>query len=262
MKKLSIITVNLNNANGLQKTIESIVSQTFNDYEYIIIDGGSTDDSISVIKKYANNIHYWESNSDRGVYHAMNKGIFRANGEYCLFLNSGDYLLNKDVLQNIFSQNITKDLIYGNILISKKKLVKKTYPEYLRFSFFWNQSLPHPATFIKKELFDKVGLYNENRKIVSDWEFFLLALFQYHCTYQYIPITVSVFDMTGISSTMKTASRNEKTTVYNTYFPAFLEDCKELIYARRRLSKIDIHKKISRGFKKLKTKISGSGNDM
>jgi len=83
--KLSIITVNLNNAAGLQKTIESVITQTFTDYEYIIIDGGSTDGSVDVIKQHADKITYWVSEPDKGIYNAMNKGILQAKGEYCLF---------------------------------------------------------------------------------------------------------------------------------------------------------------------------------
>ncbi|MDR2910496.1 MAG: glycosyltransferase [Bacteroidales bacterium] len=94
--KLSIITINLNNVAGLQKTIESVVKQTFTDYEYIVIDGGSTDGSADIIKQHANKITYWVSEPDKGIYNAMNKGIRVAKGEYCLFLNSGDWLINSN----------------------------------------------------------------------------------------------------------------------------------------------------------------------
>ena len=93
MPQITVITINYNNRDGLRKTIDSVVNQTHNDYEYIIIDGGSTDGSLDVIKLYSNRIDYWKSEPDRGIYNAMNKGIDVARGEYCIFLNSGDYFL-------------------------------------------------------------------------------------------------------------------------------------------------------------------------
>ena len=111
---LSIITINRNNAAGLRKTIESVVSQTYTDFDYIIIDGASTDESVDVIKEYADRITYWVSEPDTGIYNAMNKGILKANGEYCLFLNSGDWLYDNDVLNDVFSISPTEDIVYGN----------------------------------------------------------------------------------------------------------------------------------------------------
>ena len=113
--KLSIITINLNNKNGLSETISSVIAQTFTDYEYIIIDGQSTDGSLEVIKQNANHINQWISENDHGIYNAMNKGLNLAKGEYCLFLNSGDSLYDSDVLQVLFSQSFTEDIISGGI---------------------------------------------------------------------------------------------------------------------------------------------------
>ena len=111
--KLSIITINLNNAAGLRKTIESVVNQTFTDYEYLIIDGGSTDGSVEVIKEFADKITYWVSEPDKGIYNAMNKGILKARGEYLQFLNSGDWLVDNEVLFRVFSLNHFEDILYG-----------------------------------------------------------------------------------------------------------------------------------------------------
>ena len=88
--RLSIITINYNNREGLRKTIESVVNQTYRNFEYIIIDGGSTDGSVEVVKEYADRISYWVSEPDNGIYNAMNKGVLAANGKYIQFLNSGD----------------------------------------------------------------------------------------------------------------------------------------------------------------------------
>ena len=115
MKKLSIITINRNNSAGLHKTIESVVSQTFTDYEYIIIDGASTDGSVDIIKQYANKITSWVSEPDKGIYNAMNKGILKATGEYLLFLNSGDSLHTYNVLNEIFRKEINSKIILGDV---------------------------------------------------------------------------------------------------------------------------------------------------
>ena len=103
MPELSIITINLNNCAGLQKTLDSVFAQTFTDYEYLVIDGGSTDGSAELIKKQENKFVYCVSEKDNGIYHAMNKGIRKATGDYLLFLNSGDYLVNDEVLSNCSS---------------------------------------------------------------------------------------------------------------------------------------------------------------
>jgi len=131
--KLSIITVNLNNAEGLRKTIESVVSQTYTDYEYIIIDGGSTDGCVEIIKQYEDKITYWVSEPDKGIYNAMNKGILKAKGEYCQFLNSGDWLIKESILHDIFSILPIADIIYGNEQTEKGI---RTYPENPSFNFF------------------------------------------------------------------------------------------------------------------------------
>ena len=123
MPLLTIITVNLNNYIGLSKTVESVIGQTFKDFEFIVIDGGSNDGSIEVIKKFARNINYWISESDKGIYNAMNKGIQKAQGQYSLFLNSGDSLYNSGVLQAV-SQYLTGefDLICGSSCHGEMKL--------------------------------------------------------------------------------------------------------------------------------------------
>ena len=112
-KKLSVITINYNNKNGLIKTINSVINQTYKDFEFIIIDGGSTDGSLEVIQEYSGQINYWVSEPDNGIYHAMNKGIVMAKGEYCNFMNSGDCFFDEQVLKNAFSHNLSVDIFIG-----------------------------------------------------------------------------------------------------------------------------------------------------
>src|SRR4030043_464009 len=127
MPHLSIITINLNNAAGLRQTIESVINQTFSDYEYIIIDGGSTDGSVDVIKEYASKLRYWITEPDTGIYNAMNKGIMQAKGEYFQFLNSGDWFLNETILQKLFSVDHNADILYGDEYWVYKNGIKKLH---------------------------------------------------------------------------------------------------------------------------------------
>lgn len=200
--KLTIITINYNNVLGLEKTIKSVIEQSKTDFEYIVIDGGSTDGSADIIKKYAENIDYWVSEPDRGVYHAMNKGILKAKGDYILFINSGDTLYEKDTLRKIFSYPFTTDLIYGDLA--------RIYPDgttdfvamldKIDTKFLIYASLTHPTTLIKRSLFEKHGLYREDLEIVSDWAFFLKLVAFTNVTRKHIPITVTLFSMDGLST--------------------------------------------------------------
>ena len=222
MLKLSIITVNLNNSAGLQKTIESVISQTFTNFEYIIIDGGSIDGSKQVIEKYADKITYWVSEKDKGIYNGMNKGIKVAKGEYCLFLNSGDWLINNEILQIAFNLNFEEGIVYGNILLDNKL---KKYQNTLDIMTFVKKTIPHPASFIKRILFEKYGLYNEKNKIVSDWEFFMQVIIKNNCSYRHIELAISNFDSTGISGQekYKLLQLEERQAVLSEYTPLIID---------------------------------------
>ncbi len=228
MPKLSIITINFNDAEGLQKTVESVFSQAFKDYEYIIIDGGSTDGSVEVIKKYDTQINYWVSEPDHGVYHAMNKGIIKATGDYLLFLNSGDLLPSSHTLEKVFEQANGEDLLYGDFQMNGKRY-KSPYP--LQFSDFWHRSICHQSVFFSKRLFDEHGLYDESLKITADWLFLIFIIFKGNATYKYIEETISEVDSGGISSSTdiyKNITIPERNAAYRYYFPGFYKDYKEL----------------------------------
>lgn len=230
--QLSIITINRNNAAGLRKTIESVVSQTYTDFEYIIIDGASTDESVDVIKEYADRITYWVSEPDTGIYNAMNKGILKANGEYCLFLNSGDWLVDKKVVGDFCVNNFREDFISGSLLFGSSEMVWKAPDKNnLDFTLFYRATLPHPSTFIKRNLFQLYGLYNENNRIVSDWEFFLKCLIVNNCNYNHFERIISFYSLNGISSLpeMKTIIEKERDIVYQLYMPLIIKSYRKLI---------------------------------
>lgn len=219
--KLSIITINRNNAEGLHKTIESVFKQTYTDFEYIIIDGASTDDSVEIIKQHANIITCWVSEPDKGIYNAMNKGILKAEGKYLLFLNSGDWFVDENVVGDFCKFECDEDIVSGNIIFNGNKVWNSPELKDLDFSVFFNNTLPHPGTFIKSKLFKIHGLYNENNKIISDWEFFLKCLILNKCTYCHIDRIISNFDNTGISSQnyMQNIIHQEKEVFYNREIP-------------------------------------------
>ena len=222
MYKLSIITINYNNADGLERTIKSVIAQSFGGFEYIVIDGGSTDLSVEIIKKYSAKINYWVSEKDNGIYNAMNKGIKVANGQYCLFLNSGDYLYNDIILEHVFSQINNEDIIYGDMMIDRgrHKLEYGSQPSKITFDFMVATTVWHPVSFIKKILFDKYGLYNEDLKIISDYEFFLKTILVEGVSTKYISLAISVFNTSGIGSTnqYELLQKAERKFVLEKYF--------------------------------------------
>lgn len=226
MLKLSIITINFNNKEGLEKTVNSVISQTFSNFEYIIIDGGSTDGSADIIKKHQQKISYWVSEKDKGIYNAQNKGIAASKSEYCLFLNSGDYLASNDALEKVFNYSVSSDLIACDLFFDygKNKLVRKLQPDSLSFFYMMRTSLFHPSTLIKKSLFEKFGTYDEQFKIAADYDFFLKTAVVNKVSYYHLPVVVSAFDTKGISSDSNSLKMHEKErlSIKLKYFPDYV----------------------------------------
>lgn len=226
--KLSIITINYNNSEGLKKTVESVVHQTWRNFEYIVIDGGSNDESLKIIKDNENNIDYWVSEPDKGIYNALNKGILAANGEYLLMLNSGDYLINQTILSDLFDKyDFNEEIVYGNIYRESNGVIfsEGIQPRKLTFNYFRSSMINHQSIFIKRTLHEKIGLYDENMKFVADWKFLILAICKHNVVYSHIDIAFSVYDVDGISSQyMYTKMKDEKELFFEKEFLAFKED--------------------------------------
>ena len=243
MQKISIITINYNNLKGLKKTMTSVLAQTWQAFEYIVIDGGSKDGSTAYIESQSQHIDYWISEPDKGVYYAMNKGIKKAKGEYVLFLNSGDHFYSKKVLENNIQFVNETDIIYFNLqVIEYNSSFIKSYPKELSFSFFVEDTLPHPATFIKRDAFKKNNFYKEDFKILSDWKFFIDAICKYNLSYTKIDETLSTFYIGGMSSNIENRSLkfNERQQVLENEYKVFMKDIDDTL----------IHKKIAENLRK------------
>lgn len=233
--KLSIITVNYNDSKGLQRTIESVISQTFKDYEFIVIDGGSTDESVDVIKQYEQHIDYWVSEPDGGIYPGMNKGLRLAKGEYVNFMNGGDCYHSSDVLEKIFSLDTDADIITGN---HAENGLRNVGQEGVTMLVLYKWAVDHQASFIRRELALRHP-YDEKYRIVSDWKFFIEALVFDNCSFYYTDTIVVDVDMDGISNTNFELDRTEREQVLKEFLPPrILEDYKLLASIHPDLLKI------------------------
>lgn len=215
--KLTVITICYNNKQ-VEDTCKSVVNQSFQDFEWIVVDGGSTDGTLDILNQYKDRINVFISEKDSGVYNAMNKGIAASNGEYLQFLNGGDYFNNENVLKNIIGELDGTDLVYGDLKILSDEPFIKKYPDKLPQNYFIYESLPHPATFIKKDLFDKFGKYKEDYKIVSDWEKWIIFIKENNCSYKHISEIIADYGLDGISAVLDDTHKRERAEVIKKYY--------------------------------------------
>lgn len=226
--RLSIISINRNNAAGLEKTMQSVASQTFKEFEYIVVDGASTDGSVEVIKKLEPEFAHlkWVSEPDSGIYNAMNKGIRMASGDYIQILNSADCLAAPDVTEMMLA-SLEKAgfpaILYGNMIKcfpDGRKMVDKCFAgQEITMLGMFTGTLNHDPAYIRRDLFEKYGYYDESLKIVSDWKWYLQAIILGGESPQYVDIDASLFDMTGISETNKELDKAERKLVLEQLFP-------------------------------------------
>ena len=268
--KLSIITINWNNAEGLRRTLESVAAQTNRNFEHIIIDGGSADGSVDVIKEYESTIKQsvtndqstiqikWVSEKDKGIYNAMNKGIEIASGkrvvnsfnrselvedknkelpEYLLFLNSGDALENAEVVENFYKADIKTDIATGIEKHPNGRLIYPRKEDELCYSYFYNDTLLHQSTFIRRDAFERFGMYNENNRVASDWEWFFRVIIKENASYQPLDFVVADFEGNGISVSPSEAKLRleESKRVHDAIVPRVSRDYHEL----KRLQKVE-----------------------
>ena len=234
--RLSIITINRNNAVGLEKTMQSVASQTFKEFEYVVVDGASTDGSVEIINKQEPEFAHLKrvSEPDTGIYNAMNKGIRMASGDYIQILNSADCLATPDVTERMLAALDKADypsIFYGNMVKcfpDGRKLIDMSFAgREITMLDMYTGTLNHDPAYIRRDLFDKYGYYDESLKIVSDWKWYLQAIILGGEKPQYVNVDVTLFDMTGISEDAKSKAviREERSKVLEALVPsAYLHD--------------------------------------
>ena len=219
--KLTIITINYNDKAGLLSTMKSVAAQTSHNYEYVVIDGGSSDGSVEVIRNYEDIVDFWTSEKDSGIYNAMNKAVCHATGDYCLFLNSGDKFYRDDVLERVIPLLASgEDYITGRELMirNSKPFVLHMPPRHVSSSFFIKTSLRHQASFIRRSvLLD--NCYDESLRLVSDWKHSVETLVTNHGTYKPIKIIVDICERDGRTLHQEEIGKKEKRKVLKELFP-------------------------------------------
>ena len=287
--KLSIITITYNNAEGLRKTIASVTSQTFHDFEHIIVDGGSTDESVEIIRQYADNEAIrpegykatrqekngkaddtlpnrpiasspnryeicWISEKDRGIYDAQNKGIRLAHGEYCYFLNAGDTFCADDVLERMFSPNSLiasspnrlPDILYGNEIIvdgNGQRVGIARGVANPSFVDLYNSCMKHQASFIRRDLFEQYGMYDDTMRICADFDwFFRVIAFHDDVTLQYKDVNIAYFENTGLSYHSPELCTHERQQILDRYMSKRMQRDYAMLGKYPRLSRVGENK--------------------
>ncbi|MEI8389694.1 MAG: glycosyltransferase family 2 protein [bacterium] len=221
--KISIITACFNAQDTIEETIRSVANQTYDNIEYIIVDGASSDKTLEIIEKYKDKVTKLIVESDNGVYNAMNKGIKLATGDLLFFLNADDSLINELVVEKFVeqSQQSKAGLLLGNILMLNRYTGEMYYENHkivdkIRLI---TSSVFHPATFFRKETFEKYGFYNESNKIAGDYEWYV-NYFQNGGDYKYVDLPISIFSLGGLSSDEKfnVVHEQERTKIQEKYF--------------------------------------------
>jgi len=196
--KLSIVTISFNSANTIEKTIRSVVGQSYQNFEYIVVDGGSTDGTVQIIEKYREKITYFVSEKDYGLYHAMNKGIEKTTGDIIGMINSDDYYLDsafEKVIQAFKGKKLEEYILWGDISY-KDSVVKGWREENLRIGAF----APHPSMFCPKAVYEKIGVYKLWYKILADYDFMYRAIHKHQIKPIYLSETLAFFRDGGVAS--------------------------------------------------------------
>ena len=223
--KVSIITITYNNLKGLKDTYESIRRQTFSDYEWLVVDGGSTDGTKQFLEEHDSELAYWCSEPDKGVYNAQNKGTRQAKGEYCIYMNSGDSFFAPDVLEKVFDSQTDADVIYGNwmLVFEDGKTRKGIAPEVADIAYFFDDNMCHQSMLIKRSAVLERP-YDESFRIYADWEEWL-SFVMARKTFQKIDLTICNFMVGGISTgdnaseTLKQERKAEIKRINQRYYP-------------------------------------------
>lgn len=225
MIKLSIITINYNNLEGLRKTFKSVFEQTYRDFEYIVIDGGSTDGSKELMEQYVDRLTYYVIEPDNGIYNAMNKGWKKATGKFCLFLNSGDWLYDNLVVRKFVDKaHQNTDIIVGSTIevdLNGKIIFERKNFDFSLYTLSYT-SFPHQASFISLKLLKELNGYDENFRVISDWLFYFRAIIERNASFNTMNEKIAYFEQGGLSANFDI--EQEKLQAIKKYHPFFLKE--------------------------------------
>jgi len=201
---ISIITVVLNGERHIEKTISSVINQNYERMEYIIIDGGSTDGTIEIIKKYQDEIDLWVSEPDNGIYDAMNKGIRYATGDLIGIINSDDCYLS-GAIETVAKTSVAHpeaDVFHGNMMYIQKSGIRQIWRSKNKLSKYKIYRMPvnHPTVFIRSSCYKKYGTYDDRYKFAADFDLILKYLIDYKVSFRYIDGILSIMQAGGTSS--------------------------------------------------------------
>lgn len=226
MTRLAIITICYNDRAGLERTFASVFGQSSPDFEYIVVDGGSTDGSLDLIKAHAARITHWTSEPDRGIYDAQNKGWYMASAPFVLFLNAGDTFAAPDVLERALphlADNV--DIAYGDARLSDERGVYglKSHPDRITSAWLMKEVVSHSAQFIRRLCLEQAGGYDIGYRIAADYAFFAALFWHRRPVLRKLHFVVSVFDTQGISSDpeQKQLVATERKAIQRRYAPRF-----------------------------------------
>jgi len=206
--RLSIVTVCRNDRDGLARTLDSIARQTFRDLEVVVVDGASTDGSAEHARGRTDLPLSVSSEPDQGPYDAMNRGIARARGEHVLFLNAGDHLAGDDVLARVYALDPHDALVPCDLAFSRngqRRLLPT--PDRVGLPFLMAATLPHPATLVRRDLFERIGVYDLAFPISADYDFFLRAIVGHGIVPRHVPVLLSVHYHGGLSTRADSVAR-------------------------------------------------------
>ena len=224
---ISIITVVYNGEKYLKETIQSVINQTYDNVEYIIIDGGSTDGTLDIIKKYEEKIDYWLSEKDSGIYDAMNKGVTLCSGDIIGIVNADDFIY-RDTLQNVakFFSDTDAMFTFGQLALADEDgkvfdTAKSIGIDNIKYKLFRHMPFLHPTMFVKKEVYEKLGLYNTRYKLSADYDF-TLRLVKNNIQFVKLDFSTGVFRLGGQSGGMRSYLENHKLLLVHGVNPVFV----------------------------------------
>jgi len=222
MKKISIITVCLNEAESIRATCDSICSQSYSDFEWIVIDGGSTDGTLEILREYEDSMDCLISEPDTGIYNAMNKGAVKASGQYLIFMNGGDRFACADALL-MASKAPRAQMLYGDVYLGDQSGDVETYPDVVESGYMLRKMIPHQTTFYERATFEAVGGYDESFKIAGDYDLYARLFEVERISHHHISHPIAIFDLEGVSNSkdFRQLRKRENHRIRKKYFKKY-----------------------------------------